>query len=326
MIVATEPAVRRRTGVRAGLVLLTVGCLAWAGVRAVGLENDGALVLLVAFTPYVAAGSVAVLLAALLSQHWWAAGFAAVAAVTLALCVLPRWTGGPEAGGDRPRLRVLSANLLVGDADATAVVDLVRRQRVDLLAVQEFTPESERALDAAGIAALLPHRVSHPAPGVVGSGVFSRHPLRDDGLRVNPSSFTQARATVTVPGARAVAVESAHPCAPASPAMARCWRTDMDREPPATPGGPLRVLVGDLNATLDHAALRRLIATGYRDAADVTGRGFAGTWPYDEKWFVPAVTLDHVLADRRIGITGYEVFPIPRGDHRAVLAELALPS
>jgi hypothetical protein len=54
--------------------------------------------------------------------------------------------------------------------------------------------------------------------------------------------------------------------------------------------------------------------------------GATGTWPYDEKWFVPRVTLDHVLADRRIGITGYEVFPIRGGDDRAVLAELALPA
>ena len=42
----------------------------------------------------------------------------------------------------------------------------------------------------------------------------------------------------------------------------------------------MRLLVGDFNATLDHAALRRLLDTGYRDAASVVGQGMTPTcWP-----------------------------------------------
>jgi endonuclease/exonuclease/phosphatase family metal-dependent hydrolase len=37
------------------------------------------------------------------------------------------------------------------------------------------------------------------------------------------------------------------------------------------------------------------------------------------------VTIDHVLADRRLGIVEYDVEGIPGSDHRAVEAELALP-
>ena len=49
----------------------------------------------------------------------------------------------------------------------------------------------------------------------------------------------------------------------------RCgrWRGDLRALPPATPDGPLRILAGDFNATLDHAELRRLLDTGYEDAA-----------------------------------------------------------
>jgi endonuclease/exonuclease/phosphatase family metal-dependent hydrolase len=88
----------------------------------------------------------------------------------------------------------------------------------------------------------------------------------------------------------------------------------------------VRVLVGDFNATLDHVRLRRLIATGYRDVASVRGRGFTASWPYDEKWWIPGVTIDHVLADRRVGVARYAVHPVPHSDHRAVFAELVLPA
>jgi hypothetical protein len=54
----------------------------------------------------------------------------------------------------------------------------------------------------------------------------------------------------------------------------------------------VRILLGDFNAKLDNAALRGLIDSGYRDAADAVGAGLRPTRPYDEKWFIPGVTLD----------------------------------
>jgi endonuclease/exonuclease/phosphatase (EEP) superfamily protein YafD len=314
-----------RTGVLVVLWLLAAGCAVWALMRVFSLDRGGGpLVLLIAFTPYVAAGAVAVLVAAVLLRAWWVAAVAAVAAVALLACVLPRWLADAGNAGAGPRLRIMSANLLVGGADPGEIVELVRSHHVQLLALQEFTPDAERGLDAAGLARLLPNRVSYPQPGVEGSALYSSFPLRDDGLRTHPSGMTQAKATISVPGAPAVAVESAHPCAPTSPATAACWGTDIVGEPPATPDGEPRLLIGDFNATLDHARLRRLIATGYRDAADVRGDGFVPTWPFD-RTLVPPVTIDHVLADRRIGVERYAVYRIPRSDHRAVFAELVLP-
>jgi endonuclease/exonuclease/phosphatase (EEP) superfamily protein YafD len=305
------------------LWLVVAGCAAWALVRVFGLDRvGGPLVPLIAFTPYVAAGSLAVLGLAVALRAWWPAAVAAVAAVALLACVLPR---GLAAGGgavDGPRLRVLSSNMMIGAGDAEAIVKLVRDRGVQLLAVQEFTPEAERALDAAGLAEVLPNRVSYPQPGAGGSGLFSRFPLRDDGLRTLPSGFTQASATVVVPGATKIAVESAHPCAPLPP---DCSRIDLTAEPPASPDGVVRVLIGDFNATLDHVRLRRLIGTGYRDAAAARGRGFTASWPYDERSWIPGVTIDHVLADRRVGVADFDAHRVPGTDHRAVFAELVLP-
>jgi endonuclease/exonuclease/phosphatase family metal-dependent hydrolase len=57
----------------------------------------------------------------------------------------------------------------------------------------------------------------------------------------------------------------------------------------------------------------------------VVGHGLQPSWPYDAQR-LPKVTIDHVLADRRIGVRASEVFPNPGSDHRAVFAALVLPS
>ncbi|HEX6970307.1 MAG TPA: endonuclease/exonuclease/phosphatase family protein [Micromonosporaceae bacterium] len=300
--------------------------LVWAVVRIFGLER-GPLVQLLAFTPYVAAWSLAPLVLALALQRWWPAGVAAVAALTLISVVAPRaLADGGNGSADGPTVRVLTANLLAGTADPAALVALVREQRVDLLALQEFTPEAEAALDRLGLAELLPHRQTNPEVGTTGSALYSRFPLTDGGTRRNEGGFSQAYATVQVPGAPPVLVESAHPMSPYALDVLDYWWTDLAAQPPATPDGPLRILAGDFNATLDHAPLRALLDTGYVDAADATGAGLAGTWgPYDGDP-IPPVTIDHVLVDRRIGVRAVSVHPLPGSDHRPVLAELTLPS
>ena len=304
--------------------LLTPGAV-WAVIRGFGWER-GPLVQAIAFTPYTAIWSLLPAVLALALRRWTAAGVAGLVAAALLAAVVPRAVPatGPVPGG--PWLRVLTANLLAGAGDPAALVELVRRERVDVLALQEYPPSAEAALAGLGLRDLLPHRVTNPVPGTAGSALYARHPLRDAGVRHNSGGFTQAYGTLDVPGARPVLVESVHPAAPYALHMLDEWRVDLAAQPPATPDGPLRVLAGDFNSTLDHVALRRLLATGYTDAAAEVGAGLIGTWgPYDGDW-IPPVTLDHVLADRRMGVLSATVHRLPGSDHRPVLAQLELPA
>ncbi|MCW3842185.1 endonuclease/exonuclease/phosphatase family protein [Micromonospora yasonensis] len=306
--------------------LAVLPAAAWAVLRLAGLER-GPLVQAVAFTPYVAAGSLVPLVLAVVLRRWAPAVLAAVTILALVGVVAPRAVaaGQPAVGG--PTLRLLTANLLLGGADPAALVALVRAQRVDVLAVQEFTPGIAAELDRLGLATLLPYRALDPEPGASGSGLYARFPLGAVGVRRNQGfAFLQSYGTLAVPGAPALRVESAHPASPYAVRVVPDWWTDLRAQPPATPHGPLSVLAGDFNATLDHTPLRDLIATGYVDAADAAGAGLAGTWgPYDGDR-IPPVTIDHVLADRRIAVRAVEVHPLPGSDHRAVLAELRLPA
>ena len=322
----TRPVRVRRAVGHVLLWLLVLPGAAWALVRLGGWERS-ALVQLFAFTPYVAAWSVVPVVAALATRRWLAAAVATVTLALLAVAVLPR----AFADGDRgPRggvtLRVMTSNMLFGNADAATIVQLVRDNDVAVLAVQEFSPNGQRTLAAAGLGELLPYSSLGAEFGASGSGLYSRYPITDPGVRRNGGGFNQAYGTVQPPGAVAVSVESAHPLAPASLEMLDGWRDDLDAQPRTDPNGAPRILLGDFNATLDHQPLRDLIGDGYRDAADTAGRGLIGTWgPYDGDP-LPPVTIDHVLADRRLGVGAVSVHDIPDSDHRAIIATLRLPA
>jgi endonuclease/exonuclease/phosphatase family metal-dependent hydrolase len=216
-------------------------------------------------------------------------------------------------------------NMLLGEADAKAIASLIHDRGVDVLAVQEFTPQGRDDLAAAGIDDLLPHQHLSPRPGAGGSGLYSRFPLRDRRVAVNPGwDFHQAVAVVRAPGAQPVEIHSVHPD---PPGPGRAWVAGLRAQEPAA-GSPLRILAGDFNATLDHAELRRLIATGYRDAAAELGRGLTPTWPYHgrrTRW-VPPVTIDHVLVAAGIGVRDFAAVTMPLTDHRAIVATLTVPN
>jgi predicted extracellular nuclease len=116
-----------------------------------------------------------------------------------------------------------------------------------------------------------------------------------------------------------------HAAAPIGPGAESTWTASLREEPAATPHGPVRLLIGDFNSTLDQRALRTLVATGYRDVAAQVGQGLDTTWPYDGRP-VPPIVLDHALADPRIGVVRFGSGVIPHTDHKAIYATLTLPT
>jgi endonuclease/exonuclease/phosphatase family metal-dependent hydrolase len=304
--------------------LLVAPGLVWAVLRLGGWDR-GILVQLLSFTTYVAAWSWLPLILALARRQWLAAAVALVAAGALTVAVLPRVLPGknPATG---VRVQMMTSNMLLGGADPNAIVQLVRDHDIDVLAVQEFTPEAEAGLKAAGLDQLLPYSSLVAEAGANGSGLYSRFPITEPGVSRNGGGFNQAYGTVTPPGAQPLLVESAHPAAPYSVAALKDWHADLLAEPHADPHGTARVLLGDFNSTLDHAELRNLIAHGYRDAAAMVGQGLVPTWGiYHGPRRLPPITIDHVLVDERIGVQEVQVHRIPRSDHRSVLAWLTVP-
>jgi endonuclease/exonuclease/phosphatase family metal-dependent hydrolase len=322
----TKPVRVRRATWLVVLWLLVLPGTAWAMLRLGGWERN-VLVQFFAFTPYVAAWSVVPLIAALATRRWLAAAVAAIVLALFAVLVLPRTlTDGDRGPQGGVAVQVMTSNLLFGNADAATVVKLVRDNDVAVLAVQEFSPAAQTRLAEAGLGTLLPYSSLGPEYGASGSGLYSRYPITNPGVRRNGGGFNQAYGTIQPPGAAPLQVESAHPLAPYAVNVLDGWRSDLEAEPHADLNGVPRILLGDFNSTLDHEPLRALIASGYRDAADVDRKGLIGSWgPYDGDP-LPPVTIDHVLVDSRLGVGAVSVHDIPASDHRAVIARLRVPT
>jgi endonuclease/exonuclease/phosphatase family metal-dependent hydrolase len=316
----------RRVARSAAVWLLVLPGLAWAVLRLFGWER-GYLVQAFAFTPYAAAWTLVPAVLALALRRWLAAAVAVLAMAIMAGCVLPRAfpdaDRGPSTGF---RLTVMTINMFEGAADPAAIVGLVRDHDVAILAVQEFTPAARTGLSAAGLDALLPYSALAPEAPTTGSGLYTRYPVTASWSERSGGGNMQVYATIKPPGAVALDVESAHPLAPYALSVLEKWRGDLAAEPHPDRNGPPRILLGDLNSTLDHTPVRDLIAHSYRDAADATGQGLIGTWgPYHGEP-IPPITLDHVLADKRIGVRTVQVHNVAGSDHRSVLATLVVPA
>ncbi len=298
----------------------------WALVRGFGLDAGHPLVGAIAFTPYAAATALVPLVLALVLRTWIVAGVALAAALALALAVLPRAIDGPHLAGPHDpgrRVVVMTSNQLFGRAAARSIVRLVREHRVDVLSLQELTPDAVQRLDAAGIRQLLPGRVLDPRPTARGSGLMARAPLRRV-TATGPGVFAQPEAAVSLPDGSALRLKVVHPIPPITRSAAASWRETLRGLPGPRAGAVARLLLGDFNATLDHREMRRVLDRGFYDAADATGDGLRATWPVNRRR--PMITIDHVLVPLAIGTRKLSVHDVPGSDHRAVIAELVLPT
>lgn len=313
----SAPGRRRRRWLSWTVVVLLA---LWAVTRIGGLEQGSFVTQLMTVTPY---GAVLAALTALLliRRNRPAALVAALTCVAMAACVAPRLISAEQPTANGAPLRVLTANLF-GRGDARAVVDLVRTHDVEVFTALELTPAAVERLDAAGLKELLPHRVLQPESGATGSGIYAKHPVTELTGLFTPIGHNMPAATMTLPGGSKVEIVAIHPNPPLG-RMEQEWNTVLRTLPPASPSA-VRVLAGDFNASLDHRAFRDLLDRGYLDAADQLGKGLIPTWP-NFRVVPPIITIDHIVADRRVAVRRVEIADVPGSDHRAVFADLRLP-
>jgi endonuclease/exonuclease/phosphatase family metal-dependent hydrolase len=309
------------------------GLAGWAAARLAGADRLSPLepgaVPVLSFTPQAAAGA---WLAAVLLRGRGPSATAAIAGAALTAAVAPRAIPRRQPPADGLTLRVLTANLLVGRAAEASVVDLVRRTAADVLFLQELTDDAATRLKRAGLGDLLPNEITDVSGDCAGgNGIYARYPLRDGAAIAPPSaalpSAARPAARLDLPSGRSVHVACVHLRPPSPPWSLRAaaeWRRQLAMLPP--PGDPLVILAGDFNGTVDHWSFRRLLRLGYADAASQAGRGLVPTWGPAPRGRPALLAIDHVLADPRCAVRAASVHRLPGSDHRAVYAELRLPS
>ncbi|MBS43780.1 MAG: hypothetical protein CMH83_11600 [Nocardioides sp.] len=301
-------------------------------VTVLRLTEPGAgwAVRVVSFTPYAVPVHAVVLLLLLLGaararRHGRGAGWRMVAAVVVVgalalhtVWIAPLYVGSapPAAAAEGRQVTVLAANVLQGGADADVLVDAVRRHDVDVLVVGEITPAFLAAMDAAGLDDLLPDRAGEPDTDVSGTMVFS-----DAAVEVldRPATLFDSLVVRT----DGLTVLATHPSPPVLPAQ---WHTDLATVLTAAKEHDVDVVAGDLNATLDHAPVRRLVVAGWRDCAELANAGLQPTWPAHGEYPPfpgPVVRIDHVLVGERWTALDASTLDVPGTDHRAVLTTIA---
>ncbi|WP_152659351.1 endonuclease/exonuclease/phosphatase family protein [Demequina salsinemoris] len=319
---------RRRVGVGERALLVAMAALLVPFLaRLTGVEA-GPLAYAVAFTPwFTLCWLVLVVVAAVVRAPRALVVSGIVAAVSVAW-VVPLFTSSPsvdyDALGVAPgdTFKVATINATFGRVDADEVVAMVDDAAVDVLAVEELTPDCLDALVAAGLDGMLPYSRTAAEDGFGGVGLWSRMPLVDD-AEIDGFTSRAVLGSVEV-GGDAVAVLAAHPAAP-GPFSHEAWAADLELLATVTSAveGPA-MIVGDLNSTLDHAGLRTLESDGFVDAADDGGAGLQLTFPEGRLPF-PVVAIDHVMT-RGLDWDAYAVrtLPLTGADHRALVVTYAL--
>lgn len=295
-----------------GLLLCLV--LALTVVRLLGLDSGNYVALPISGFMYLIPVTAVLLIVTLLARGRFLSVVAVALIVTQLFLVAPRFI---SHGGNisSVRLRIATANTLVGKADPAAIMQLVRSEQVDVLALEELTADGVRALESAGINKLLPYHELHPE---IDSSIYSKYPVLHGGLLGARTKWQQPMVEINL-GGRTIRIVAVHTYYP--PGDPHRWTQDLQAlAEAAKTAGKDAIFLGDFNATLDHAPMRELLAAGLVDTHVELGRGWAPTWPAG----VPLIQLDHVLHGSGFAAVRVDERTIKGSDHRAIFAELAL--
>ncbi|WP_435847629.1 endonuclease/exonuclease/phosphatase family protein [Streptomyces fumanus] len=300
-------------------VLLFAAVSVVVGYRVADGDGPTPVPQLLAFLPWLLVPVGFALLLSLLARSWLCLLWGVVLLGLLAWYLQPYGKTGDPIGQPVAELRILTSNVEFGQATG-ALTAAVRAEKPDLVFVQECDDACARTLRR-DLAADYPHRRAVGGGGSEGSVILSRLPL---------TAARGVRATMGMPAAvadvdgTAVRLQLAHPMPPV-PGQVGLWRTELGRlrdavaEDTRTP----TVVAGDFNASQDHAAFRRILDAGLRDAARLAGATRTPSWPART---APAfgTQIDHVLVSEDFSARDARFLDLPDTDHRALLVDLTL--
>lgn len=315
---ARRPVGRRLTAWAAGLLLAGVSVV--VGFRAADSDGITPVPQLLAFLPWLLVPAACALLLALFAR--WRAGlvWGVLALGCVAWFMEPYGRVGEPRGNAVAELRVMASNVEFGRG-TQGLIDAVRREKPDLVFVEECGFGCSGALRDAFPRAVYPYRSAVDASGAEGSVILSAVPLRKtDGID----------GTLGMPGAVAdvrghpVRLQLAHPMPP-TPGDVGLWRRELGslRDFAAAGDGRSTIVAGDFNATQDHAAFRRILDAGLRDAARLSGSSRAPSWPTSLRPPFGA-QIDHVLATDDFSARDARFLDIGNTDHRTLVVDLTL--
>lgn len=234
---------------------------------------------------------------------------------------LPGWNAKSAVASPADAARTLTLvqlNLSFRNTTPAAVASLVRREKADVVTLQEVTARTGRAILLLGKE--YPYRILCPFSGVGGVAVLSRYPLTGRVSRGCADGQGLAWIRVDV-GGQPISIASVHLHWP--------WpfrqNDQIERLKPDLKEIPRPAIVaGDFNAAPWSASVARVardtdtkVAPGFRFSFDIR---FAD-------WTPPvAVPIDQILLPSEIVPLNIRLGPASGSDHRSVIARFSLPT
>ncbi|GHH69655.1 hypothetical protein GCM10017673_20440 [Streptosporangium violaceochromogenes] len=261
-------------------------------------------------------------LAALAGRTRLASAGVVIPAVTWAVIFGPAFARTPPSG---PRdLRVVHQNVNLANGDLARTARALRATGADVLVAVEVPddPVLRNGTVHPAFAGEIDPAYPYRFPDNPGVAVWSRYPVLGTPRPV-PGVERSRWAILRTPwgpvSLYAVHLASFRPGRPSvialrnaeAEALARAIRADHS---------PLVVVAGDLNTAATDREMGPLTET-LTSVADQAGTGLQFTWPAP----LPVVRLDHVLV-RGFAAVASRVLPASVSDHRAILADLRVPS
>lgn len=291
-------------------------------------EHVWALDLLTFFWPVLTIASIALFLATL-PFGGATARIAALAAV--GVCAVPFILLPPApAVGAGEKIRILAANLYVGNPDPRPFVALLTRMQPDIVVTEETRRSFAEAVRGSG---LYPFETEGELSRADDKKVFSRYPIREyrqlDDLPGRKVERHAMRLVIESP-AGPIVVYAIHPDTPRSIEQWHERNAYFERVAAAIrnedPGTPV-VLAGDWNMPPHSAFFRGFFAaTGYRFARP-------GPWLPVTRFATRLArlgyfgsTIDHVAVSPEIRVTDWKRGSDIGSNHLAVVVDLALPA
>ncbi|RAJ56638.1 endonuclease/exonuclease/phosphatase (EEP) superfamily protein YafD [Streptomyces sp. Amel2xB2] len=291
-----------------------------------GMDDDGPtpIAQLLAFLPWFLVPGWLALLYAVLARRGFLALWAIVVLAATVGYTLPQGPDAPAGAAERTgkaRFRVLTANLRYGSA-TDALLTTLRRERPQIVAVQECDGRCATALRGTRMREEYPYRHIIERSGAGGSALLSTFPLKEKSTV--PGTLAMPGAVADVSGTN-VKVQVAHPMPPQPDALGS-WRKELGalRAYGASRGSTPAIVAGDFNSSQDHAAFRSLLGTGLNDAARLTGQSRTPTWPNNTPLRPMGAQIDHVLVSDPLTAVEAQFVELAGSDHLGVLADVKL--
>lgn len=223
-------------------------------------------------------------------------------------------------------IRIFSGNLCWGRASSEALIELIRKHRVDVFAAQELGFENAEAISSE-----LPHGLLEPHEHFMGMGIASRAPVETSRIPLPHRDARRAQLAPTDwPGLeQPVCLVNVHFQAPhAMRPFPSLWLRRRQAQAfeaflLANPS-EARCVVGDYNATPAwplYRRLRRHLEDAAVHAARREGRPVRPTWG-PRAGSRRLLRIDHALV-RGLEVESFQVVDIPGSDHSGILFECA---